>query len=64
MHLRVPESGEYVTQAEAEKLKDEIGAFALVECSAERNQNIATIFHEAVRAVMKKHSVKRGCSIL
>lgn len=64
MDLRVPNSEKFVTLAEAKKLKHKIRAFALVECSAKKKHNLADVFHEAVRAVLKKPNVKRGCLIL
>lgn len=63
--LRVPNSLKFVTLAEGKKLKHKIRAFALVECSAKKKQNLEDVFHEAVRAVVKKPNVKpRGCLIL
>lgn len=63
--LRVPNSQKFITLAEGKKLKQKIRAFALVECSAKKKQNLEDVFDEAVRAVMKKPNVKpRGCLIL
>jgi Ras-related C3 botulinum toxin substrate 1 len=45
---------QYVTLAEGNKLKKEIHAFSLVECSAKEKLNLTLVFEEAVRAVEKK----------
>lgn len=63
--LRIPNSEKFVTLAEGKKLKHKIKAFTLVECSAKKKQNLEDVFHEAVRAVIKKPNVKpRVCTIL
>lgn len=63
--LRIPNSEKFVTLTEGKKLKSKIKAFALVECSAKKKQNLEDVFHEAVRAVLKKPNVKeRRCIIL
>lgn len=63
--LRIPNSEKFVTQSEAKKLKNKIKAFALIECSAKKKQNLEDVIHEAVRAVVKKPNVKqRPCMIL
>ena len=63
--LRVPNSEKFVTLHEAKKLKQKIKAFSLIECSAKKKQNLEDVFHEAVRAVVKKPNVKqRACTIL
>lgn len=52
--LRLPGSEKFVTTVEGEKLKNKIGAFALVECSAKNKTNLAQVFEEAIRAVERK----------
>lgn len=52
--LRVPNSEKFVSLSEAKKLKSKIKAAALVECSAIKKQNLEEVFHEAIRAVVKK----------
>lgn len=66
--LRVQNSEKFVTTVEAKKLKNKIGAFTLVECSAKNKTNLETVFEEAIRAVEKKKpgggTRKPACSIL
>ena len=67
--MRVQNSDKFVTTADAKKLKNKIGAFTLVECSAKKKTNLSTVFEEAVRAVEKKRpggssGRKPNCSIL
>ncbi|XP_052870226.1 ras-like GTP-binding protein RhoL [Anopheles cruzii] len=63
--LRVVGSEKFVTTAEGKKLKHKIKAYAMVECSAKRKQNLAEVFDEAVRAVEKKpHAHPRLCTLL
>lgn len=65
MDLRIPNSEKFVTLSEGKKLKHKIKAFAMVECSAKKKENLGDVFHEAVRAVVKKPNVKqRSCTIL
>lgn len=53
--LRIPDSEKYVTTIEATRLKKRIKAYAVVECSARKNDNVDTIFEEAVRAIINKN---------
>uniref|UniRef100_A0A2M4APD4 Putative ras similarity family n=1 Tax=Anopheles triannulatus TaxID=58253 RepID=A0A2M4APD4_9DIPT len=63
--LRVVGSEKFVTTAEGKKLKQKIKAYALVECSAKRKQNLAEVFEEAVRAAERKpHAGARVCTLL
>lgn len=52
--LRVPNSEKFISTSEAKKMKSKIKAAALVECSALNRQNLENVFHEAVRAAIKK----------
>lgn len=60
--LRVMNSDKYVTTAEGKKLKNKIGAYTLVECSAKKKTNLANVFEEAIRSVVKP--VRKECNIL
>lgn len=63
--LRVPGSEKFVTTAEGKKMKHKIKAYALVECSAKRKENLHEVFEEAVRAAEKRpHVHQRSCTIL
>lgn len=66
--LRVQGSEKFVTTIEGKKLKNKIGAFTLVECSAKKKTNLLNVFEEAIRAVEKKKpggaARKTNCSIL
>lgn len=62
--LRVAGSEKFVSTQEAKKLKAKIKAFALIECSAKKKNNLAEVFVEAVRAVNQKPVNSRTCSIL
>lgn len=57
-----------MTTVDAKKLKNKIGAFTLVECSAKKKTNLLTVFEEAIRAVERKKpgggTRKPTCSIL
>jgi len=66
--LRVQGSEKFVTTIEGKKLRNKIGAFTLVECSAKKKTNLVNVFEEAIRAVEKKKpgggARKSNCSIL
>lgn len=63
--LRVQGSEKFVTTAEGKKMKHKIKAYALVECSAKRKENLHEVFEEAVRAAEKRpHVHQRNCTIL
>ncbi|XP_070500012.1 ras-like GTP-binding protein RhoL [Chironomus tepperi] len=63
--LRIHGSEKFVTTPEGKKLKNKIGAYALVECSAKKKAHLTDVFEEAVRAVEKKSPhAKRSCCIL
>ena len=65
LDLRVQGSEKFVTTIDAKKLKNKIGAYTLVECSAKNKTNLATVFEEAIRAVEKKPKHNRKpCTIL
>jgi len=63
--LRIPNSEKFVTTIEGKNLKKKIHAYAFVECSAKKKNNLQDVFFEAIRAVEKKpkHS-SRSCKIL
>jgi GTPase SAR1 family protein len=54
-----------VTTVDAKKLKNKIGAYSLVECSAKNKTNLELVFEESIRAVEKKprHN-RKPCTIL
>ncbi|XP_063709267.1 ras-like GTP-binding protein RhoL [Culicoides brevitarsis] len=52
--LRDPKSGDFVTTEEGKKMKEKIGAFAFVECSAMKKINLDEVYCQAVRAVEEK----------
>lgn len=52
--LRYAKSDNLVNLADAQKLKEQIGAYALIECSALNKQNIDIVFQQAVRATLNK----------
>lgn len=64
--MRVMNSEKYVTTAEGKKLKSKIGAYTLVECSAKKKTNLANVFEEAIRSVVKTSNSARTpkCKIL
>lgn len=66
--LRVQGSEKFVTTVEGKKLKNKIGAFTLVECSAKKKTNLVNVFEEAIRAVERKKpggsGRKQTCCIL
>ncbi|XP_058116546.1 ras-like GTP-binding protein RhoL [Anopheles ziemanni] len=63
--LRVPGSEKFVTTAEGKKMKHKIKAYALVECSAKRKENLHEVFKKAVRAAEKRpYMGHRSCTIL
>lgn len=64
LDLRIPASEKFVTQAEGRKLRKEIRAYSLVECSAMKKVNLQEVFEEAVRAVENKPHKTRTCRIL
>jgi Ras-related C3 botulinum toxin substrate 1 len=61
MDKRVEGSKEFVTTAEAEALKNRIGAFSFVECSAVKKINLDSVFDEAIRAI---EDTSARCTIL
>lgn len=52
-----------MTTNEGKKVKSKISAYALVECSAKKKENLVTVFEEAVRAVAGREAKKDCCSI-
>lgn len=52
--MRVQDSAEFVTSAEGQELKTKLGAYAFVECSAKRNENVSEVFEAAIRATLDK----------
>ncbi|XP_055378170.1 ras-like GTP-binding protein RhoL [Condylostylus longicornis] len=66
LDLRVPYSDKFVTVAEGKKLKREIRAHSVVECSAKKQQNLHEVFEEAIRAVERrpKHKPAKTCKFL
>nr|BAA87881.1 Drac3 [Drosophila melanogaster] len=66
LDLRIPSSEKFVTTQEGKKMRKEIHAFNLVECSAKKKQNLQQVFEEAVRAVERKPKTtsKQSCKIL
>lgn len=65
LDLRIAGSEKFVTNAEGRRLRKEIHAHALVECSAKSKVNLEAVFEEAVRAVEKKpKSSPRKCTFL
>lgn len=67
LDLRVPNSEKFVTTSEGKKLKRDIHAYSLVECSAMKKLNLADVFEEAIRAVERKKPPKNNsinCCIL
>ncbi|XP_023161798.1 ras-like GTP-binding protein RhoL isoform X1 [Drosophila hydei] len=54
LDLRIPNSEKFVTTQEGRRLRKEIHAHSLVECSAKKKLNLEQVFEEAVRAVEKK----------
>ncbi|KAL5273360.1 RhoL family protein [Megaselia abdita] len=67
LDLRVPNSEKFVTTNEGKKLRREIHAHALVECSAMKKLHLAEVFEEAIRAVERKKPPKNNsinCCIL
>lgn len=64
LDLRIPNSEKFVTTAEGRRLRKEIHAHSLVECSAKKKLNLNTVFEEAIRAVENKPNKTRQCTIL
>lgn len=65
LDLRIANSEKFVTTAEGRRMRKDIHAHALVECSAKKKLNLNTVFEEAVRAVDKKpKSKQRQCVLL
>jgi len=69
--LRLAERNErIVTTTEGKELSSKIGASRFVECSALTQQNMSTVFQEAIDSVLseeiskKKNKKDRSCSIL
>lgn len=44
----------FVSQAEGEQLKQQIGATSFIECSSKTRKNLTKVFYEAARAVIQK----------
>jgi hypothetical protein len=60
-----PVSEGFVTSIDAITVKNLIGAFSIIECSAKQKTNVAKVFAEAVRAVeLAMLFNKKPCSIL
>ncbi|KAL0480982.1 Ras-related protein Rac [Acrasis kona] len=56
-----------ISNEQGEKLKNDIGAIKYIECSAMKNDNVSTIFQEALRAVLygvHRKETKSKCSVL
>ncbi|EDW84787.1 uncharacterized protein Dwil_GK14302 [Drosophila willistoni] len=65
LDLRIPQSEKFVTLQEGRRLRKEIHAYSLVECSAKKKQNLSLVFEEAVRAAEKKPKSKpQTCTLL
>ncbi|XP_067615039.1 ras-like GTP-binding protein RhoL [Eurosta solidaginis] len=65
LDLRVPNSEKFVTTSEGRRLRKEIHAHSLVECSAKKKIGLNQVFEEAVRAVEKKPNSKpKQCVLL
>ncbi|ALC47082.1 RhoL [Drosophila busckii] len=65
LDLRIPNSEKFVTTQEGKRLRKEIHAYNLVECSAKKKMNLQQVFEEAVRAVDRKpKSRPPSCKIL
>lgn len=65
LDLRIPNSEKFVTTSEGRRLRKEIHAHNLVECSAKKKLNLQQVFEEAVRAVERKpRSKPPACKIL
>lgn len=65
LDLRIPNSEKFVTAHEGRRLRKEIHAHNLVECSAKKKLNLQQVFEEAVRAVERKpRSKPPACKIL
>ncbi|XP_037892337.1 ras-like GTP-binding protein RhoL isoform X1 [Glossina fuscipes] len=65
LDLRIANSEKFVTTTEGRRLRKEIHAHSLVECSAKKKLHLNTVFEEAVRAVEKKPKNKpHQCVVL
>lgn len=63
--MRIPNSEKFVTVEEGRKLKNKIGAYGFLECSALRNENLNDVLTQAIRAIKKKPRIdSRKCTIL
>ena len=55
-----------VSIGEAEEMRKTIGAVNYIECSAKNQENIKSVFHEVIRAVLlpKLKREKKKCKII
>lgn len=56
--LRTSDSEKFVSYAEGEQLKQQIGAITFIECSSKTRENLDKVFYEAARAGIRKESAK------
>jgi Ras-related C3 botulinum toxin substrate 1 len=64
LDLRIETSDKFVTQTEGRRMKQKIGAAAIVECSAANRLNLDKVLEEAVRATEKRGMITRVCTLL
>lgn len=62
--MRIPNSEKFVTAEDGRKLRNRIGAYAFVECSALQKNNLDEVFKLAIRAIKKPKVTARKCTIL
>lgn len=63
--MRIPNSEKFVTVEEGRKLRNRIGAYSHVECSALKKDNLDEVLRQAIRAIKKKPRIdSRKCTIL
>lgn len=52
--LRISDSEDFVTLAEAKEMKQKLKAVALIECSAMNKQNVDDVFQEAIHVAIEE----------